>query len=299
MGSLSNQVISSDQAIINAMQAHSIDRDSPGPPPRTAVNPARLLSTKNKSPNELIPILKNKQRQSNLVTGAPAERRVVMASARCSSAPSPDFTQLLSSVEFPDILGPSERRVSMAISSASDTHVSVNSLRVLIDGGANTGLVNINDLLLVRFVTPARYVNVTGIGESRVTNVRIGTFAAKVVTSTGDAFVVILHEHGAIHNGSTVMSKLQLEDNQCMVFDRPTAMNGEQAIMVCNDEGIHHIPILYHEGLAYVQMSKPTIQDMELLPQIELTSSNAWNPNIYDSDGSRGGHWTQWRVEMP
>ena len=296
VGSLSAQVISSDQAIINAMQAHSLDRDSAGPPPRSAVNPARLLSSTNKSPNELIPILKNKQRHNNLVTGAPAERRVVMASARRGSPPSPDFTQLLSSVAFPDILGTSERRVSMALSTASDTRVSVNSLRVLIDGGANTGLVNINDLLLVRFVTPARYVNVTGIGESRVTNVRIGTFAAKITTSTGDVFVVILHEHGAIHNGSTVMSKLQLEDNQCMVFDRPTAMNGEQAIMVCNSEGVHHIPILYHEGLPYVKMSKPTTQDMETLPQIELTSSDVWNPNIYDSDGSRD---SQWRVGMP
>lgn len=300
VGSFSNaQVVSGDQAIINAMQAHSLDRDSTRPPPRTAVNPARLLSSTNKSPNELIPILKNKQRQSNLVTGAPAERRVVMASSRRSASPSSDFTQLLSSVAFPDILGNSERRVSMAISSASDTHVSVHSLRVLIDGGANAGLVNINDLLLVRFVTPARYVNVTGIGESRVTNVRIGTFAAKVTTTTGEAFVVILHEHGAIHNGPTVVSKLQLEDNQCMVFDRPTAMNGEQAIMVCNDEEIHYIPILYHEGLPYVKMSKPTIQDMETLPQIELTSSDVWNPNIYDSDGSRGGHWTQWRADMP
>jgi hypothetical protein len=275
------------------MQAHAIDTErhsSRRSLPKDPVEPTRLLSTGNKSPNSLVPILRSKA-QANLVVGNTSERRMNMMIAR-PSVPrfitSESVNQVLSDAQFPDIALPDnpERRVSMAI--VSTGRLDVRTTRGLIDGGANTGLINHSDLRLIRYATPARHVNITGIADSRVLNVRIGTFAAKVITQDGDSVILIFHEHGAIDNGTTILSKLQLEDGNCIIFDRPTQLNGEQHIICATPEGIDHvIPIIYHDGLPYLDLLYPTDEDMDTLPRMEMTRSRPWDPSIYD--GPRNG----------
>ena len=98
----------------------------------------------------------------------------------------------------------------------------------LVDGGANGGLANPKEMRLISYCYPPRYVNITGVGDLNIPQLKIGTYAAKVQLSDGHYVLMMFHEYGELQNGKTIHSKIQLADNGCIIHDHPELLGGAQ-----------------------------------------------------------------------
>jgi len=196
-----------------------------------------------------------------------------------------------------DILSPARRNVSMATihhtgpsgayenKREADVHVDTTPIVVrCVDGGANNGLGNPKEIRLLDYVTPARYIDVDGVGDIEVRSLRIGTFAAKTRLSDGMFVLLIFHEYGVLIEGDTVHSKIQISDGGCEVYDDPISLGGRQCII--HEEGIR-IPLVFQHGLACIEMIYPSDDDIETLPRFAMTRSVPWDPTKYDKVRSR------------
>eukprot|EP00984_Skeletonema_dohrnii_P018991 scaffold8992_cov154-Skeletonema_dohrnii-CCMP3373.AAC.4 len=105
----------------------------------------------------------------------------------------------------------------------------------LIDRGANVGLANPRHLRLLQYAFPSWKINVNGIGNSRLSGLKIGTFGGTTTTTCGTLVLLIFHEYGEIdpgdNGGQIVHFKMQLEDGGCHVNDRPHQLMGEQNVV--------------------------------------------------------------------
>eukprot|EP00984_Skeletonema_dohrnii_P035775 scaffold35955_cov261-Skeletonema_dohrnii-CCMP3373.AAC.1 len=273
----------SEMSLINAMKANTLTGITPTGGLHSSrcqmqvkepLDPTRLLSNKNVSQQQLVPLPKNTaanlamngtDRRVNMVVASPSymtENCIV--STAMHSAPvfitSRNVSKVLDSARFPDISTSTDEdatpwSVNMTI---MNTRPSVWSLTDddlavilgLIDGGANVGLANPNYLKLLQYALPSRKINVSGIGNSRLNELRIGTFAGTAMTSCGHQVLLIFNEYGEMKNGEgsdggqIVHSKMQLEDGGCLVNDRPLQLMGEQNIVPTTVEG-YTIPITY------------------------------------------------------
>ena len=318
----------SDMSIINAMKANTHTGTTPSGGLHSSrrqmqvkdpLDPTRLMSNKNVSQRQLIPIPKNNA--ANLaMTGN--DRRVTMAiasphhmvenrivSTAMQTAPvvitNRNVSKVLRSAQFPDIPtstddGTSPWSVYMTVMRPRPSVWSLSAddlafILSLIDGGANVGLANPNYLRLLQYVLPSRKINVTGIGNSRLDELRIGTFAGTAMTTCGTQVILIFHEYGEMNTGEDggqiVHSKMQLEDGGCRVNDRPLRLTGDQNIVPKTDEG-YTIPITYVNGLPHIKTTYPTDAEMDTLPHITMTSDIPWDPRRYDEIHTDGRVYT-------
>mmetsp|Transcript_18536 Transcript_18536/g.27949 ORF Transcript_18536/g.27949 Transcript_18536/m.27949 type:complete len:412 (+) Transcript_18536:633-1868(+) len=213
----------------------------------------------------------------------------------------------MATTSFPDLLGephsvaPVRRFASMAqlhqdISSDDSaghdaTHVTLHDYnKTLVDGGANYGFGNSDEMRLLSYASPSRHVGVTGIGGIDIPEVQVGTFAAKIRLDDGRFVLGIFHEYGEIESRNSIHSKIQLQDGGCEVFDDSVLLDGRQCL-VHKDGSI--IPFDIHQGLPYIRMIYPSDDDLQNLPRITMTSDSPWNPSMYDysvTDYSVMGH---------
>ena len=237
--------------------------------------PARLMSSDNRSNTELVPL-------------RPTSRNVSMA--RSSLAHTLNVRETLYDAAFPDIFGTlsaESRSVSMAISTrTSSQSVSCPSFGEsyfslgLVDGGANTGLANLQQMRLLYYAYPSRYINVDTAGGMRIQALQVGTFAAKATTKSGEAILLIFNEYGELRQGPSVHSKIQLADGGCQVCDAPIALSGKQCITI--HERV--LPLVLDQGLPFIKTTYPSDEDLESLPRVNMTCSTAWNPSKYDGN---------------
>eukprot|EP00984_Skeletonema_dohrnii_P005795 scaffold2045_cov181-Skeletonema_dohrnii-CCMP3373.AAC.1 len=213
----------------------------------------------------------------------------------------------MAAASFPDLLGephsvaPVRRFASMVRlhqdtsndgSAGHDaTHVTLHDYnKTLVDGGANYGFGNSDEMRLLSYASPSRHVCVSGIGGIDIPEVQIGTFAAKIRLDDGRFVLGIFHEYGEIESGNSIHSKIQLQDGGCEVFDDSVLLGGRQCL-VHKDGSI--IPFDIHQGLPYIRMIYPSDDDLQNLPRITMTSDSPWNPSMYDNsvpDYSIMGH---------
>eukprot|EP00986_Skeletonema_menzelii_P018740 scaffold26697_cov202-Skeletonema_menzelii.AAC.1 len=294
-----------DSAIINAMkaQAHSAINPSGGLHSsrrpmdyKHPLDPKRLLSTKNKSPNQLQSIPRKTQPTPDRDTPVRVNSMAITNSS--PETPSWSINSALQSAAFPEIpISGSDGHhnplwhVSMALSTSSrdgsppGSFSSFNPARIhgLIDGGANGGLANPRKLRLLQYVTPSRRVDVAGVGDSRIRGIRIGTFAGVGTTDGGNKVILIFHEYGELDGtADTIHSKIQLEDGGCLVNDRPRRLNGEQNVITPHNGW--SIPLLYRQGLPYLETTYPTNEEMTNLPIVIMTKDTPWNADKYADD---------------
>ena len=209
--------------------------------------------------------------------------------ARSSIVNTMNVRETLYDAAFPDIFGElsaQHRSVSMAISS-SDSLRSLSFapfgesyLLSLVDGGANTGLANLQQMRLLYYAYPSRYINVDIAGGMRIQALQVGTFAAKATTKSGEAILLIFNEYGELRQGPSVHSKIQLADGGCQVCDVPIALSGKQCITI--HERV--LPLVLDQGLPFVKTTYPSDEDLESLPRVNMTCSTAWNPSKYDDN---------------
>ena len=145
----------------------------------------------------------------------------------------------------------------------------------MIDRGANGGIAG-ND---TRFLAKSdRLIDVTGIDDHQMTDLRIGTAAGKVITQRGPA-IVLLHEYALWGQGPSIHSSLQLEHAKIKVDERPLRLGGTQSLTSpCG----HVIPLDVIDGLSYMKMTVPTDADLIQYPHITLTIDKKWNSRVYD-----------------
>ena len=133
-------------------------------------------------------------------------------------------------------------------------HDSLLKNMALIDRGAN-GCILGDECKIV--YAHRKMINVNGILSKELVGLRIVDALAKVGSHKGDILLRI--GHSASHpGGKTILSPVQIEDHGNLVEDRPISAQGAQCMVL--KEG-YVIPINYINGLPYIEIHKPTIED--------------------------------------
>ena len=154
----------------------------------------------------------------------------------------------------------------------------------LIDGGANGGMAGADTRLLS--ISDTRMADIsTADHNNTIKNLKIGLFAGKVKTTQG-YIVLLLGEYA--HNPTattTIHSALQIRSFGHDVDDVPIMLGGMQRIKTsCN----RIIPLSIRNGLAYLEMTPPTDDDINTLPQVYLTADEPWDPSLFDKGSDDG-----------
>ena len=146
----------------------------------------------------------------------------------------------------------------------------------LVDRGANGGLVG-NDVRIT--CTTDREVDVSGIDNHQMTNLRIVTAGGVVSTQRGEVLLV-MHQYAHVPQGKTIHSAIQLESFGHKVDDRSLKLKqGSQTITTLDG---YVIPMNFINGLPYMPIRPYTDTEWTTLPHAILTSDVDWDPSIID-----------------
>ena len=132
----------------------------------------------------------------------------------------------------------------------------------LIDRGANGGVAGAD----VRVIeTTHRAVNVQGVSDNQVTDLKIVTAAGVVQTQHGPV-IAIFHQYAHLGTGKTIHSSFQLEEFGLEVDKTPIQLpRGLQRIKTL--DGYVH-PIRIKGGLPYISLRPYTDMEWETLPHV-------------------------------
>ncbi len=155
----------------------------------------------------------------------------------------------------------------------------------LVDGGANGGMLG-SDARVLEFVEGAK-VDVTGIADAEVTDLRIAQGAALVETVNDGPIIIIMSQYANLGRGKTIHSKGQMENFGLVVDDRRRLNGGNQCIIT--QEG-YVIPLHIRDGLPRFDMSPPTDEDLEKYPHVFITSDAPWDPHCLDEEFTEDFH---------
>jgi hypothetical protein len=147
----------------------------------------------------------------------------------------------------------------------------------LVDGGANGGLSG-SELRVIE--TSFHRADVRGIGDQTLQGLPIALVAALIQTMSG-YMIGMFHQYAHIGKGNIIHSANQMRKLGVIVNDNTQSTVGLQHI--CTSEG-HITPLSIRGGLAYMDMVKPTDNDMNTYPHVIFTSDNEWDPSILDDE---------------
>ena len=146
----------------------------------------------------------------------------------------------------------------------------------LIDHGANGGVAGAD----VRVIASThRAVNIQGISEHQVTDLKI-VMAGGVVQTQKGPVIAIFNQYAHIGMGKTIHSSVQLEEFGLEANEKS----------VCVPGGLQHIkmpdgyvlPIQIKDGLPYVALCPYTDDEWETLPHIHWTRNSDWDLAVFD-----------------
>ena len=132
------------------------------------------------------------------------------------------------------------------------------------DGDSKSGLAGNNVHILE--TDPITKVNVTGIGNEVFDSMPIVQCTGLVETIDEGNIILIMSQYTHHPSGKTIHSKNQLESFRCCIFDSSCKHGGKQLIL------ISAFPLHVHNGLFYMDMSKPTGSDLQHYPHCFITS---------------------------
>ena len=108
------------------------------------------------------------------------------------------------------------------------------------------------------------FVNVKGIDEHILNRIKLGTFASKVKTNRGICIFLWHNYARVLTQKRSIHSKFQLEAYGNIVWD--DFLDKHQIITPCG----HIVPLVQKSGLYYMEMEKPTIEDLEKHPVVVI-----------------------------
>ncbi|GKY94554.1 hypothetical protein MPSEU_000421100 [Mayamaea pseudoterrestris] len=147
----------------------------------------------------------------------------------------------------------------------------------LIDSGANGGLCG-GDMLVVSETNAE--VDVTGIDDHIVPALKIGTAAGLAKTLSGETILLLCHQYALKRDGPTIHCPNQLRAMGHRVDDIPTMFGGTQRITT--NIGGYVLPLAIRDGLVYLDVTKPTFDDLDKYPTVIMTSDVPWDSTVYD-----------------
>ena len=152
--------------------------------------------------------------------------------------------------------------------------------RTLVDRGAN-GCILGRDTRVVNLTD--QYIDLNGIDDHTVRNLRIGTGAGYVLSNQGP-IILKFHQGAIMQDGKTIISPGQLEYFGCEVFDRPKFVMKEHPYFV-TPTGDFKVPMAIQSGLPYIKMRAPTDDELNDpdIPHVDVTSPQIWDPTCIDS----------------
>ncbi len=156
-------------------------------------------------------------------------------------------------------------------------HVAEHSVRYnhngsMVDSGCNGGLAG-DDVIVLEETMDT--VDITGIADSKLESVKIGTVAG-VINTTDGPVIAIFHQYATYGKGKTIHSVTQFRSFGLEVNDIPKSCPGGKQCITTPDG--YTIPLAIRAGLCYLDMRKPVDDEMEQLPHLILTSDTPWNP---------------------
>ena len=132
----------------------------------------------------------------------------------------------------------------------------------LIDHGANGGVAGAD----VRIIeTTHRAVNVQGVSDHQVTDLKIVTAGGVVQTQHGPV-IAIFHQYAHLGTGKTIHLSVQLEEFGLQVDEKPVRVPGGLQRIKTPDGYVH--PIQIKDGLPYVSLRPYTDTEWETLPHV-------------------------------
>ena len=153
-----------------------------------------------------------------------------------------------------------------------------NTTGSLIDGGANGGFAGA-DCRVIEYTNDK--ADVSGIGDSLIKNLDIGTVAARIETTSGP-IIGIFHQYAIHGEGSTIHSPNQFRAFNLDVNDIPLKSPcGQGRQQILTPEG-YIIPLKIRNGLPYMAMSKPSDSELDDYPHVMFTSDMPWDPRVLD-----------------
>ena len=145
----------------------------------------------------------------------------------------------------------------------------------LIDQGANRGVAGA-DVRVIKMTH--RAVNVQGVSDHQVTDLKIVTAGGIVQTQHGPV-IVIFHQYAHLGTGKTIHSSFQLGEFGLEVDKTPIQLpRGLQRIKT-PDGFVHAIQI--KGGLPYVSLCPYTDMEWETLPHVNWTRNSDWDPAVF------------------
>jgi hypothetical protein len=126
------------------------------------------------------------------------------------------------------------------------TQSSINEAEMgsLVDGGANGGLFG-DDIKIIEY-DPHAQVNVTGLANSQVDNLQIGTGAGVFETVNDGLIIGIMHQYANLGTGKTIHSKGQLEQFGAIVDDTSIPNGGVNASLRPKDTSSLSISVMVY-----------------------------------------------------
>ena len=177
--------------------------------------------------------------------------------------------------------GNTKMRVSDQAFKANETTMSqdTNEGRLIIDSGTNTTVMG-RGFKVIEFTE--RYADLEGFSSDLTKNhVRIGSGVATVDLGMNGKVLIGVHEAPYLgEQANSLLSTAQARENGVWIDDRLTRHGGKQMLRVEQTE----IPLSIEDGLAGLEISVPTEDEMESLPTLWLTSDLEWQPGRLDGD---------------
>lgn len=155
----------------------------------------------------------------------------------------------------------------------------------LIDGGANGGICG-TDMRVMG--TTGKKADVTGIKDYTVTELDIVHGTAVIKLKNKKKIIGHFFQYADMGSGKSIHSTGQLEAFGLTVDTTSQARGGKQQIITPNG---HVIPLSIRNGLAQMDMKKPTDEELEN-PNIEhvyFTSDSDWDPSVLDCEAQYDG----------
>ena len=176
--------------------------------------------------------------------------------------------------------GPSSSRATISVSK----HHSTAERGALVDRGANGGIAG-NDVKILSYTD--RVINMTGIDNHQLTDIRIGTVAAHAVSQRGPV-ILIMHQYAVYQQNRTIHSCVQLEHFKNIVDDRSLKAGGKQRITT-HDGYVFPLDIV--NGLLCLKMRIPSDTELDTLPHVTLTADMPFEYHIMDCTISDKPDW--------
>ena len=150
--------------------------------------------------------------------------------------------------------------------------------------GANGGIAG--DSVCVIAETD-RHVNVQGVGNHELSDLKIVTAGGVCPSNCGDV-LLILHQYALIPGSQTIHSSTQMEHFSLHVDNHAVAHGGTQTIRTHDD---YTLPLDFVNELPYLPMQPFTNLEWDPFPHICLTSDVEWNPDVLDHVISDDDGW--------